>query len=493
MFKRISALLLVLAAIAAAFWLPDQQIFSLTVGSQPQSLVQQVKAKDLTLVCPGAFEQSASSGKVGSFTRLGAAAIDFASNLPAGASLRQLALTGAGATSAALPSGGGALANMSASAAVAITVADPNGVAAQNSTLLSAQNYQVASAAGVNGALGANCQRPASQQWFVGASTATGREALIILANPNSTDATVNLRLFGLNGAIDGAGLNAIAVAANRTVVLPLAGFAPDNALMALSVSAQGASIAAWVQQKTVRGTLAGGADLISPALEPAKQLVIPGLLKRGTSDAAALIAKNADYADLTPSVGVFVPGAGDANVTVQVIGTDAKTFGTVVQQTVSGGAAVSIPVTGLKDGNYSVFVSADQPVIAAVQLSRTLTAHATAGQNSTTDFVWLNAILPETSKRNMPVPNSGVSKLSVATTSAGPAILTITGSGAKQTISIAKQTSKVVSLTAGSVVSVSSDSPVSATMIVDFNSRIVAIPAVNFGNQGRTISVSVR
>ena len=139
------------------------------------------------------------------------------------------------------------------------------------------------------------------------------------------------------------------------------------------------------------------------------------------------------------------------------------------------------------------MFVSADQPVVAAVQLSRTLTAHATAGQNSTTDFVWLNAILAETAKRSVPVPNSGVSKLSIATTSAGPATVTVTGSGTKQVISIAKQTSKVVSLTPGSVVSVSADAPVSVTMIVDFNSMIVAIPAVNFGNQGRSISVSVR
>ncbi|MEN9989661.1 MAG: hypothetical protein RL508_640 [Actinomycetota bacterium] len=494
MLKRLMSLVLTIVAIAAVVVIPTTfKLPAFIVGSPVAGQLQQVKAKDLTLVCPGPAVQSSSSSKVGSFSTIGSAAVDYASQLPAGVKLKTLKLTGAAANSAALANSGGSLGNFATSSAVSITATDPQGLAQQNSKLLSAANYQVASAAGINGAIGANCQRPAAEQWLLGASTAIGREALLIVANPNATDATVNLQLFGGNGLIDGAGLNGIAVPANRTTILPLAGFAPDNQLLAVKVVAQGASVASWVQQKTVRGTLAGGADLISPAADAAASLVLPGLFKRGTADATALIKGNADYQDLTPSLAVFVPGSQAATVTVQVIGTDSKTFGTVLQQSVEAGQTMDLPITGLKDGDYSVFVTSSQPVIAAARLSRTLTAHATAGQNSTTDFAWLNAVPAGVTARRFVVPNSGISKLSVATTEAGAARVTITGNGPTQSLEIAKLSSKSVSLTAGSVVTISSDVPVVATMIVDFNAMIVAIPVVDFQNQGGSIRISVR
>ena len=494
MLKRILSLIITLAATAAVVIAPSLlPTPETTVGEAVTGLSQQVKAKDLTLVCPGAAVQSSSGNKVGTFSSIDTAAIDYASQLPAGASLKTLKLVGATANISALSDTNGGLGNFATSAAVAITVADPKGVATQNSTLLSAQNYQVVSANGINGAMAANCQRPAAEQWLLGASTAIGREALLVLANPNATDATVNLQLYGANGLIDGAGLNGIAVPANRTAILPLAGFAPDNQLLAVQVVAQGASVSSWVQQKTVRGTLAGGADFISPAADAATQLVIPGLLKRGTKDASALIASNSDYQDLTPALGIFVPGTQTATVTVQVIGTDAKTFGTVLQQNVEPGQVAELPITGLKDGDYSVFVSSNQPIFASVRLSRTLTAHATAGQNSTTDFAWLNAVAPGVQNRRLVVPNTGISKLSVATTEAGAATVTITGNGHSQTLRIAKLTSTSVTLAPGSVVTVSSDAPVAATMVVDFNAMIVAVPVLDFENHGGSIRVAVR
>jgi hypothetical protein len=220
---------------------------------------------------------------------------------------------------------------------------------------------------------------------------------------------------------------------------------------------------------------------------------VIPGLLKRGTKDASALISANSDYKDLTPALGVFVPGTQVASVTVQVIGTDSKTFGTVLQQNVEPGQVAELPITGLKDGDYSVFVSSNQPVIAAVRLSRTLIAHATAGQNSTTDFAWLNAVAPSVANRRLVVPNSGISKLSVATSEAGAANVTIAGNGPTQTLRIAKLTSAAVTLAPGSVVTVSSDAPVAAAMVVDFNAMLVAVPVLDFENHGGSIRVAVR
>jgi hypothetical protein len=70
---------------------------------------------------------------------------------------------------------------------------------------------------------------------------------------------------------------------------------------------------------------------------------------------------------------------------------------------------------------------------------------------------------------------------------------ITDLGSGEQSTVTVPKLASKVVSLKAGSVVSVAASGAASATMVVDFDSQIVAIPLVDFRNVGGKLSVLVR
>lgn len=495
MIRRLFSLLLALglgvAVVAGLALVPD---FSVRIGDAPNENVIAVKAKELTLVCPGsAFKSGGNSGtKVGSFERINSAAVDYSSNLTAGLKLAKLPLTGAGVSASPLLDSNGKLANLAASSAVSLRVADPTGSAVQGSALLTAQNYQVLTDGGLQGALAANCQAPSVEQWLVGATTTVGRESLLIISNPNSTDATVDLNLFGPNGVIDSAGLNGIAVSANRSVVLPLAGFAPETESLTVHLTAHGAAVSSWIQQKTVRGTTAAGADLISPAIDAAKSLVIPGMMKRGTADATKLIAGNDNYSDLTPRLSIFVPGDVPATVTAQIIGSDSKTFGTVVQQTVSGKSSEWFPITGLKDGDYSVFVTSSVPVLAEVQLSRTK-----ASKSPNTDFAYLAAVAPNTGRQVIAVPNSGISKLSIAATSNQSAQVSLVDqtTGDTSSVSVAKLSSKVIALTAGSVYSISASEggSIAATMVVDFDSQLVAIPLVEFRNLGGKLSVLVR
>ena len=493
MIRKFFGLLLTLGlASALVFGVQYIPSFNIAVGAAPTEHTIDVKAKELTLVCPGAaFKSGGTSGtKVGAFERIDSAAIDYSSSLPSGVKLAKLPLTGAGSSASGLSDSNHSLANVSASAAVALRVTDPMGAAVQGSTLLTAQNYQVVSNPGMQGAVGANCQAPTVEQWFVGATTTIGRESLLLISNPNNTDATVDLSLFGSNGVIDSAGLNGIAVSANRSVVLPLAGFAPENESLTVHLTSHGAAVSSWIQQKTVRGTSAAGADLISPSATAAKSLVIPGFLKRGTADATKLISGNDNYSDLTPRLSVFVPGDAAATVTAQIIGADAKTYGTVVQETVSGKQSQEFPITGLKDGDYAVFITSSQPVIAGVQLSRTK-----AGKTPNTDFAYLPAVVSGGTTQVIAVPNSGISKLSIAATADASAQVEITdlGSGEQSTVTVPKLASKVVSLKAGSVVSVAASGAASSTMVVDFDSQIVAIPLVDFRNVGGKLSVLVR
>lgn len=493
MVKKILSLLLATGLLSAiTFGIPLLPSFTVAVGEAPAEHTIDVRAKELTLVCPGAaFKSGGSTGtKVGSFDRIDSAAVDYSSNLPAGVSLAKLPLSGAGASAAGLADSNNKIANLGATAAVALRVTDPMGAAVQGSTLLTAQNYQVVNSPSMQGAVGANCQAPSVEQWLIGANTTVGRESLLLISNPNNTDATIDLNLYGPNGPIDSAGLNGIAVSANRSVVLPLAGFAPETESLTVHLTAHGAAVSSWIQQKTIRGTVAAGADLISPSIDAAKSLVIPGLLKRGTDDATKLIAGNPNYSDLTPRLSVYVPGSVEATFTAQIIGADSKTYGTVVQQTVQGGQSLFFPITGLKDGDYSVFITSSQPLIGQVQFSRTK-----SGKTPNTDFAYLPAVASSSSAQVIAVPNSGISKLTVAASADAPAAVKVVdlGSGTASTIQVPKLASRVITLTPGSVISVSATDSAFATMVVDFDSQITAIPLVDFRNVGGKLSVLVR
>ncbi len=493
MLKRTSYSLLVAGLVIALLLLPGYlPNFSFKVGESTTPVKLNVKAKNLTLVCPGAaFKSGGANGtKVGAFNREGQSGIDLNTNLPAGSQLTALPLSGVAKSAHQIDAANNQLNLQFSSDAIAFTVSDPTGSARQSSALISGSSFQTLNSGSLVGALGAACQRPTAEQWLLGANTNTGREALLLLSNPSATDATVNLELFGDRGSIVGSGLNGVSVPANRTAVLPLAGFAPDNSVLAVHVISTGASIASWIQQRAVRGTVASGADLISPSIDAAKNLSIPGFLKRGTDAASALIAANNDYADLTPTLELFVPGDKPAIVTAQVIGTDAKTFGTVVQQNVSAGTAASILLPGLKDGNYSVFVSSDVPVLATVQLSRT-----DPSKTPSTDFAWLPSAQNLTVARVLAVANSAISKISIANPNslAAQAVVTNLSNGSSAVVKVPNFSSTIFTPDPGSVISISSELPLAATLIADFNSQISAIPFQDYRNVGGSLSVLVR
>jgi hypothetical protein len=488
MLKKILALAIALmsaAALVAANSLVSNNL-GWTVGQNVALTQTKVKAKDLSLVCPGSvFATGGKSGtNVNAFSRIGQAIVDYSSNLPSGVTLKTSPLTGPAADTS------NTVGNISTSSSLAVTLKDQLGEAQQGSSVLTAQSYEVASSDGINGVIGTNCQNPATDSWLIGGVTTVGREALLILANPASTDATVDLQLFGESGLIDGAGLNGISVSANRTVVLPLAAYAPEQKSLAVHVISSGAALASWIQERTVRGTVSAGADLVSPSIPAATNLVIPGLLKRGTDDASALIGNNADYADLTPSIQVFVPGSQAATVTVQVIGVGTKSTGTVLEQQVEGQSAASFDITGLKDGDYSVFVVANQPVQAAVKLSRTK-----KGSKPITDFAWLQAVAPLSSTVVATAANSAVSKVSIANDGVTAATVTVTDltKGGSQKVVVPHLGNATVSVANGDVFAVSSDNPVASTLIADFAGSLAAIPMQDYKNSGGSLEILVR
>jgi hypothetical protein len=319
----------------------------------------------------------------------------------------------------------------------------------------------------------------------VGGSAATGRETLLLLANPSLVDITVSLEVFSEGGPVQASGLSGISISAGTQTVVPLSSLIPETRTFVIHISSSSGAIAAWLQQRTVRGLLYAGVDFVSPATVFAKSLVIPGVLIRGAADAAELKAANRDYSDLTPVLRVFNPSESKATFTAQINGATEKTFGTVIQDSVSAKTVQDFEIPALANGDYSAFINADQNITASIRLVRT---DKTKAPN--TDFTWLQAAETFVGSRQLTVPAAGISKLTIANPNQEPVNVTVNGVArviaASSMVVIKVDNAKTVTI-------VAEDEPVAANLVVDVDGMVANLDMVNYKNLGGQVSVRVR
>jgi hypothetical protein len=467
--KRILILLAALGALAAGvFFAPN---FAITSGSlvKPNSL--SVAAAELKLVCPGAAILSGGSAgtSVGSFARIGQAAVLGSAS---GSTTSIQALNGAGSVASGTPAFGAA-----SSAVIGLTSQQ------QGSTALNAGQLQNVANPRLNGLMGASCQAPSTDLWLVGGDTSTGRETLLLLTNPSNADATVSVTAVGLGGAT--ASSSGVSVAAGGSQIVPLSSILPETKSIAVHVISHGSAVAAWLQQRTLRGLNYAGADFVSPSADFATTLQVPGIMIRGSKDGNALAGANSDYFDLIPTLRIYNPNSASVNFVAQIFGADSKTFGTVIRDTVPGNSVSDFPITGLQDGDYAAFIKADSAVTASVRLPRTNKAH-----NPVTDFAWLPASQSLTGANAITVPATGTSKLSISNSSSSAVSVKVGGSS----ISIAAQSNVTVAVAAGKQIVIDSGTAsIGATLIVDLSGAVAALPVVNYENLGNRVDVLVR
>ena len=478
MLRRVLSALVFAGFVAAGFVVPNVTV---GLGDAVAEHEISVNARDLQLVCPGAFFRSGgdAGSKVDSFSQQGTSALNGSFTSGGQGDLSVATLNGV--VVGQKPSG---------SVIEPLTLTANGSALHQGSTLLNANQLQLLNDSRAAGLFAAPCLPAANEAWLLAADTSVGRESLLILNNPGSVNATVSVELFGTSGKIATAGQGGISVPANATTVIPVASLAPGLQALAIHVLASSSAVTATLQQKTVRGLVAAGGDLVVPSTELAQQLVIPGLFVRGVKDASKLIKSSADYADLVPTLRVFVPkGNKDtATVTAQVVGETAKDFGTVVRQTLTAGSITDIPLYGLQDGNYAVFISSDAPIRAALRLSRT-----NLTQKPITDFTWLQPVAGITEPVSLTVPSAGISKLSIANAGSKPAAVTLKINGAERRFNLASESSAVIELAKGAAVTLSASGQVQATLIVDVNFTVANLALVDYQNRGSSVKVLVR
>ena len=473
MLRRIFATLLVVGALVGFYLNPLS--LNLEVGARPEPNLVTTQARDLSLVCPGALYQvGGKSGTSLDVVRAGSAKLT--GSFAGGASLKlvERRLVGDAAVVAASLS-------TTLVDAKSLTVQDPTGSAEQGSYLLNALQVQSAKLNNLAGLAAANCIRPASDSWLIGGDTGSGRETLLVMSNPTDVDATVNLEIFGPGGKVESPGMSSISVPKNKTTVIPISGVAPNLSTFAVHVVSKGGALGVWLQQRTVRGLVAGGVDFVSPTIEAGTRLAIPGVYLRGVADAGKLMKASDSYVDLVPTLRVTSTSDENTTVTAQILGSNEATFGTVIQEVVPPNATIDIPINGLRDGDYVAFVDSTGPVRAALRLSRT--------KASQTDFTWLPAVAASAEKLGFTAPAVAITKIAIA----NPGEKTAQVSVGSRRFTLPAAATATLLVPAGSAGSISSDVPVSATLIIDIDGTVASVPVIDYQNLGGLLSVLVR
>ncbi|HOB57420.1 MAG TPA: DUF5719 family protein [Rhodoglobus sp.] len=319
-------------------------------------------------------------------------------------------------------------------AAPVVISTPPNAADPAEVILLSGAQSQQVNEGDFVGLAAATCSAVSADSWLVGGSTAVGRTTLLTLSNPTEVPATVDLELFGENGAITAPGTSGIVVPASGQRVLSLAGFAPDVVSPVVHVTSTGGQVTAELQQSTVRGLEPGGLDIVGATVAPATDVVIPGLRVDDLASVQTLLVGGAGFADLQTVLRLYAPGEGTVSTTISVIPEDGVGTGTSFPYEFDAGRVAEVPITDLESGNYTVRIVADTPTLAAVRVSNAAPA-ATADTPAATDFAWLTAAVPLTSTAQLTVATGPSPLLHIANPTTAAVSMTLTAAGGEGTI----------------------------------------------------------
>jgi hypothetical protein len=304
-----------------------------------------------------------------------------------------------------------------------LTVPAEDGAAA--APLVAGAQSQTAASETLGGLAASACTEASSDSWLVGGSTDVGRTSLVLLSNPSSVVATVDLAVFGETGPVDAPGSTGILVQPGTQRIVSLAGLAPNLLSPVVRVQSTGGQVAAALQQSVIRGIQPGGAELTGPTTNLADTQVIPGVVV--TPPSADVSVDEGAVSEDTATVRVLVPGDTAATVSVGVQSEDGASTGTSLEVVIQPGVATEIPLSGVAPGNYTVTLASDQPLVAAAQSS--------VQGSVSRDFAWATAAAPQQDEFLLYVAAGPAPALHLANTGTVDRTLTLTADGGAVTV----------------------------------------------------------
>ncbi|NLP83900.1 large extracellular alpha-helical protein [Microbacterium sp. CFH 90308] len=279
---------------------------------------------------------------------------------------------------------------------------------------VAAAGASTVSADDLRGFAASACRPPLLESWLVGGSGTTGASDLVLLANPGTVAATVQLTLFGAAGEQSPPGGSDLIVPPGTQRVVPLAGIALDEASPVIRVTATGAPVHASLQTSITRTLTPGGVDQVGAVPQPEQTQTIAGINvtrspgAEGASDAATVLRVLAPSGDTTVRVTVTAIGRAEPAADPQEVA-------------LTAGQPTEIALPGLAVGAYTVEVVSEVPVVSAVWQA--------TGFEEGDDFAWYT-----------PSPEVAVPSLFAAPSGPPPALTVVNPADEAATVTVTSE-----------------------------------------------------
>ena len=210
------------------------------------------------------------------------------------------------------------------------------------------------------------CSIDESDQWFVGGAGSVVSKSSLQIINSGLSTSVVDLFVYTPNGVSP---VNSIRVSKNSSKQIYLDSLAPGESSVAIHAITR---VTMFLHDQRQRGLQNLGSDFVSQSANPEKRVVIPAI------NNIALSGRNT-----VQMLRILAPGNVNANVRAKLIASDG-TFAPLELDDVNvkGGNVKDIifkPVLLAK--NFSLVLTSDQPIVAAVKSSGTF--------DGTNEFTW--------------------------------------------------------------------------------------------------------
>ena len=391
------------------------------VGSSvPQSEITPVPTEQ-TRVCPGPF------------LALGLDTVDASRAVTVGSA--DTVSAAEGATPVAHPlAQEGALLRPGDGSPLALTVPVPSG--ATRPPAIGASQSQQIQTDELSGLAAVSCGEAVAESWLVAGSTKLGQTTIVLLANPTAVEAAVELTVYAAQGVVGG-GPAVVTVAPGSQLMVPLAGIATELDAPVVHVDAKGGRVFASLQQSAITGIIPGGLETVGPVAAPATTVTVPGVMIRGI-EAVRGEAAPEGYPVTLPALRLVAPGDREAHVRVAVAPEGGAGAGMTWDGELGPGIVTEVPLNELADGDYSITVTSDVPVVAAARTSTSDGTHR--------DFAWFGAASPLGHDAMLAVTRPAA--LHLANPGSAEATVTVAGpDGVEQKATVAPGTTRAVPL----------------------------------------------
>ncbi|MFS0852488.1 DUF5719 family protein [Microbacterium sp. 179-I 3D4 NHS] len=338
----------------------------------------------------------------------------------------------------------------------------------RSASLIAAAESLTASAPDLAGFAALPCGESRLDSWLVGGSVATGTKDMIVVTNAAAVASTVTLSIYG-----ESRSERTVVVPANSQAAWPLSSLAAGNAAPVVQVSAEGAPVRAVLQSAFVRTLDPAGIDLQDAVPAAQQHLTVAGVL---TFDGEG------DNSDMT--VLRLLSPSDETQATVTVRATGSASTAEEFTVPLPAGMPQEISLRDLAPGAYSVDITADAPVVAAVRQQE--------GFGLGSDFAWVTPAPEIDGDALFAVPEGPAAQLHLVSADDGDVTVTLSeadGDGARDVV-VPAGSSASVDVDPDAVYLLRSAGPVRAAITMRGEGALAAWPLAQGAGAEQSITV---